>query len=142
MHKSEISNVGVNSEYISLLQSANLKLCYTAAGQTCPIKRLNNSVGFLLKPLLSKVKLVCQTNCFWCNKIILCSLGLEATEFWLDKYSKLVHSRFTKTCLKVLNTVLKNTNFILNDQPLGSSIGPIIALCDTDHGIRRNSVVQ
>ena len=42
----------------------------------------------------------------------------------------------------MLNTVLKNTNFILNDQPLGSSIGPIIALCDTDHGIRRNSVVQ
>ena len=75
-----------------------------------------------------------------------------ANEYWLDQYPELIHSRFNKIIfLEALKLVPKNNNFIVKDehfhQFLGTAMGIIVAstyatLCNTSHGIPRNSVLR
>ena len=57
---------------------------------------------------------------------------MKATEYWLDKYSELIHSRFNKSfILEALKLVLKNNHFVLNEvsfhQIAGTAMGTIVA---------------
>ena len=44
-------------------------------------------------------------------------LGLKANEYWLDRYSELIHSRFNKSyILEALKLVLKNNDFVFDEE--------------------------
>ena len=66
------------------------------------------------------------------NTNILHELGLKAIEYWLDKYTELIHSRFNKSfILKTLKRVLKTNDFIFNEeffhQIIGNAMGTVVA---------------
>ena len=46
----------INSEYLEVLDTEDLKLCPIVAGPVCETHRLGNLVDILLKPLIEKVK--------------------------------------------------------------------------------------
>ena len=55
-------------------------------------------------------------------------LGVEAITFWLDKYPKLINSRFSKEFLiEIMKIILENNNFYFNDklynQKRGTAMG-------------------
>ena len=110
-------------------------------------------MDILLKPLLSKIKSYvkddfdfhkkCKGSLTTNSKLVSFDvtslytnipheLGLKAIEYWLDKYPKLIHSRFNKSfILEALKLVLKNNHFVFKEeffhQIAGTAMGTIVA---------------
>ena len=110
-------------------------------------------MDILLKPLLSKIKSYvkddfdfhkkCKGSLTTNSKLVSFDvsslytnipheLRLKAIEYWLDKYPKLIHSRFNKSfILEALKLVLKNNHFVFKEeffhQIVGTAMGAIVA---------------
>ena len=119
-HKSKIIQEAIqaqNSEYIIIYEPSDLTLRPIVAGPNCPTRRLSNLVDILLKPFLIHVKSYIKDNldflakCFRENKwdTILTTFdtvglhsnipheyGLEAIEYWLDKFPESLHRDFLR----------------------------------------------
>ena len=119
-HKSKIIQEAIqvqNSEYIKIYELSDVTLRPTVAGLNCPTRRLSNLVDILLKPLLLDIKSYIKDNLDFLTKCsrenkwdtILTTFdvvevysnipheyGLEAIEYWLDKFPESLHPRFSK----------------------------------------------
>ena len=109
-----------------------------AAGPSCPTRRLSNLIDILLKPFLIHIKSYIKDNldflakCSRENKwdTILTTFdvvglysnipheyGLEAIEYWLDKFSESLHPKFSKEfVLESVKLILENNNLNFNNE--------------------------
>ena len=136
-----------------MFPTKDLKLRPVVTGHRWPTKLLRNFVDIPLKPLLSKVKIhvkdafnflkKCKRKLTKNSRLVSFDvtslytniphkLGLKAIEYWLDKYSELIHSRFNKSfILEALKVVLKIKHFVFNEefcgQIAGTNMGNIVA---------------
>ena len=106
-----------NCEYIKIYDPLDLTLRPIAAGPSCPTRRLSNLIDILLKPFLIHIKSYIKDNldflakCSRENKwdTILTTFdvvglysnipheyGLEAFEYWLDKFPESLHQDFLR----------------------------------------------
>ena len=126
------------STYLELKDPSDLKFRPIVAGPVCETHRLSNLIDLLLKPFIKHVKSYVRDDLDFLSHLptsvnqntllvsfdvtnlytsISHSLGLEAIEFWLDKYPSLIHRRFTKQfILEGIKTILENNNFLFDDQ--------------------------
>ena len=126
-----------NCEYIKIYDPLDLTLRPIAAGPSCPTRRLSNLIDILLKPFLIHIKSYIKDNldflakCSRENKwnTILTTFdivglysnipheyGLEAIEYWLDKFPEL-HPRFPKEfVLESVKFILENNNLNFNNE--------------------------
>ena len=136
VHKSKIIQEAIqvqNSEYIKINEPSDLTLRPIVAGPNCPTRSLNNLVDILLKPFIIHIKIYIKDNLDFLAKCsrenkrdtilttfdvvglysnILHEYGLEAIEYWLDKFPESLHPRFTK------EFVFENVRFILENNNL------------------------
>ena len=104
-----------SSEYVKIYEPPDLTLRPIVAGPNCPTRGLSNLVDILLKPfpiyIKSYINLYFLAKCSRENKwdTILTTFdvvglysnipheyGLEAIEYWLDKFPESLHRRFPK----------------------------------------------
>ena len=107
-------------------------------GPVCETHRLNNLIDILLKLFLKHVKSYVRDDIDFLQYIpkrisedtILVSfdvtslytnisyeLGVEAITFWLEKYPKLINSRFfNEFLIESMKIILENNNFYFNDK--------------------------
>ena len=156
VHKSNIIQEAIqvqNSEYIKIYEPPDLTLRPIVAGPNCPTRRLSNLVDILLKPFLIHIKSYIKDNldflakCSRENKwdTILTTFdvvglysnipheyGLEAIEYWLDKFPESLHPRFPKEfVLESVKFILENNNLNFDNeyfnQIKGMAVGTIFA---------------
>ena len=142
-----------NSEYIKTYEPSDLTLQPTVAGPNCPTHHLSNLIDILLKLFLIHIKSYIKDNldfltkCSRENKLdtilttsdvvrlysnIPHEYGLEAIEYWLDKFSESLHPRFSKEfVLESVKFILKNNNLNFDNeyfnQIKGTAMGNIFA---------------
>ena len=117
VHKSEIIEEAMQVQNSKMYEPSDLTLRPIAAGPNCPTRRLSNLVDILLKPFLIHIKSYIKDNldflakCSRENKwdTILTTFdvvglysnipheyGLEAIEYWLDKFPELYTEDFLR----------------------------------------------
>ena len=140
-----------NSEYIKINETSDLTLRPIVAGPNCPTRRLSNLVDILLKPFLIHIKSYIKDNLDFLAKCsretkrdtILATFdvvglysnipheyGLEAIEYWLDKFPESLHPRFSKEfVLESVEFILENNNLNFDNeyfnQIKGTAMGTI-----------------
>lgn len=156
VHKSEEIKTAIteqNSAYIELKSPEDLKFRPIVAGPQCPTHRLSNFLDIILKPICQFVPSFIRDDLDFLNHIptnvdnnaILVSfdvtslytsipheLGLEATEFWLEKHRNVIDTRFTtQFLLSALKLILENNSFYFNGryylQISGTAMGTKVA---------------
>ena len=156
LHKSKLLNKvikGQNSEIINYPEPDDLKLRPIISGINCPTKKLSNLIDKILKPLLKHVKSYIRDSIQFLNKSrrtvkedttlvtfdvislytnIPHELGVDALQFFLNKYPETVDNRFNRDfIMKGMLFVLKNNTFIFNTenylQLTGTAMGTISA---------------
>ena len=156
VHESKIIQEAIqvqNSEYIKINEPSDLTLRPIVAGPNFPTRRLSNLVDILLKPFLIHIKSYIKDNldflvkCSRENKrdTILTTFdvvglysniphkyGLEAIEYWLDKFPESLHPRFSKEfVLGSVKFILENNNLNFENeyfnQIKGMAMGTIFA---------------
>ena len=118
-----------NCEYIKIYDPLDLTLRPIVAGPSCPTRRLSNLIDILLKPFLIHIKSYIKDNldflakCSRKNTIlglysnIPHKYGLEAIEYWLDKFSESLHPTFPKEfVLESVKFILENNNLNFNNE--------------------------
>ena len=156
VHKSKIIQEAIqvqNSEYVKIYGHQDLTLRPIVEGPNCPNRRLSKLVDILLKPFLIHIKSYIKYNldflaqCFRENKwdTILTTFdtvglysnipheyGLEAIEYWLDKFAESLHPRFPKEfVLESVKFILENNNLNFDNEYFnqkGTTMGTIFAL--------------
>lgn len=136
IHKSKVIKEQcqkTSTEVLELTDPVDLKFRPIIAGPVCETHRLSNLIDILLKPFIKHVKSYVRDDIDFLshvpNKIdknailvsfdvtnlytnISHSLGIDAIEFWLNKYPELIHKRFSKSfILEGIKTILENNNF-------------------------------
>ena len=139
IHKSTTIQMAIkeqNSEYVKLNPPADLKMRPIVAGPCSPTHRLSNFLDIVLKPLCKEVLSYIRDDMDFLNHLpkeiqentILVSfdvislytsiphkLGLEAIEYWLNKYPTCIEQRISKEfILKAISLVLKENTFKFN----------------------------
>ena len=138
-----------NCEYIKIENPANLKFRPIVAGPACPTSRLSHLLDILLSPYVKHVPSFVRDDIDFLNHLpetiseneilasfdvtslysnISHSLGLEAVQFWLDKYPQDLNERFPKSfVLEAMKIVLNNNTFVFGSknykQVLGTAMG-------------------
>ena len=152
IHKSEIIKNAVklqNSEYVEIINPADLKGRPISGGPESPTQRLSNLVEILLKPLVPTLKtyvkddwdflrqlpekLPFQGTMYSCDITSLYTsipteLGIEAINYWLGKKRDLIAERFTNNFItESLKFILTNNNVLFDEhmylQLLGTAMG-------------------
>ena len=142
-----------NSEIITFEEPSDLKLRPIISGPECPTRSLSDITDKILKPLLMHVKSYIKDSTDFLNKckrklssktllttFDVCSLytsiphdlGIEAIEYFLDKYPNTIDKLFKKEfILEGLKFILKNNTFLFNGdnflQLVGTAMGTIVA---------------
>ena len=141
IHKSkEIrENIQGNQDtYVKIPRPSDLKLRPIVAGPSSSTQRLSNLLDLILKPLCQKVPSFIRDDLDFLKYIpekvqentLLVSfdvislytniphdLGLEAVQFWIEKFPTETCERFSKEfILKSLQLVLENNHFQFDDQ--------------------------
>ena len=156
VHKSKIIQEAIqvqNSEYIKINEPSDLTLRPIVPGPNCPTRHLSNLVDILLKPFLIRIKSYIKDNLDFLAKCsrekkrntILTTFhvvgpysnipheyGLEAIEYWLDKFPESLHPRFSKKfVLESVKFILENHNLNFDNeyfnQIKGTAMGTIFA---------------
>ena len=155
IHKSKVIKTVLenqNKEYIEAFEPSDLTLRPIVAGPTCPTRKLSDLIDKILKPFLIHIKSYIKDNIDFLSK---CSrqndentiiatfdviglysniphcYGLEAIEYWINKYPQLL-DRFSKEfVLESTKFILENNNFkfdnIFYNQIKGTAMGTIFA---------------
>ena len=141
VHKSKIIQEAIqvqNSEYVKIYEFPDLALRPIVASPNCPTRRLSNLIDILLKLFLIHIKSYMKDNldflakCYRENKWdtilrtfdvvelyseIAHEYGLEAIEYWLDKFSESLHPRFLKEfVLESVKFLLENNNLNFDNE--------------------------
>ena len=138
------------SNYVEITEDIlDLKLRPIVAGPSCQTHRLSNLIDILLRPFTKHVTSYLRDTTDFLNNIpenvpkdtILVSfdieslysniphaLGLEAVDYWLEKYPETLNPRFTKEfILDGIKLILENNIFCFNDtyfkQEKGTAMG-------------------
>ncbi|MCG8094140.1 MAG: hypothetical protein JAZ17_11035 [Candidatus Thiodiazotropha endolucinida] len=123
---------------LELKDPSDLKFRPIVAGPVCETHRLSNLIDILLKPFIKNVKSYIRDDIDFLSHLprkidknamlvsfdvtnlytnISHSLGLEAIEYWLNKYPNLIHKRFSKSfILEGIKTILENNNFKFDEK--------------------------
>ena len=126
-----------NSSYVEVQNVNDLKLRPIVAGPSCLTHRLSNLLDILLRPYTEHVKSNLRDTTDFLNNLpdkvpphtILASfdiealysniphdLGLEAVQYWLEKYPEKKQSRFSNDfILEAIKFVLENNTFCFNN---------------------------
>ena len=152
VHKSKLIADAVkaqNSEYIVLYEPSDLVLRPIVAGPVCP----SDLVDKLLKPYIKYIKSYVRDDLDFLSKVsrkndkklllttfdvvglytnIPHNYGLEAINYWLDKFPETLNSRFNKSfIIESTEFILQNNNMKFDDnyfkQIKGTAMGTIFA---------------
>jgi len=148
IHKSKIIQDAIkhsNSEYIELMDPDDLNFRPIVAGTNCETSRLSSLLDILLKPFVKYVNSNITNNIDFLKHIpsqvpesstlvsfdvinlysnIPHTLGLEAIDYWLQKYPDSVNERFSQRFIKEgIQIILENNNFNFDDKYYNQSKG-------------------
>ena len=148
---------GNQDTYVKIPRPSDLKLRPIVAGPSSSTQRLSNLLDLILKPLCQKVPSFIRDDLDFLKYIpekvqentLLVSfdvislymniphdLGLEAVQFWIEKFPTETCERFSKEfILKALQIVLENNHFQFDDQnylqirgtAMGTKVAPTYA---------------
>ena len=138
-----------NSEYVKVENPPNLKFRPIVAGPACPTHRLSHLLDILLTPYVKHVSTFIRDDIDFLNHLpetisenemfasfdvtslysnISHTLGLEAIEFWLEKYPEDHNDRFPpEFIMEAIKLILNNNTFMFGSknfkQVLGTAMG-------------------
>lgn len=139
--------------YIQLQSPTDLKVRPIVAGPTCETHRISNLLDILLKPFIANIRSYVRDTVDFLNTLpkqvsqdsvfvsfdatnlysnIPHELGLEAIEYWLDRFPNSLHYRYSKKfVLESLKLILQNNFMHFNGkiyrQKLGTAMGTKVA---------------
>ena len=151
-----------NSSYIEVTDVDDLKLRPIVAGPFCLTHRLSNLLDILLRPFTKHVKSNLRDTTEFLNNLpnevqpntllalfdiealysnIPHDLGIQAVEYWLEKYPKELRNRFSKDfVLDGIKFILENNTFFFNQAHYKQVKGPamwtkVAPVCDLNYRI-------
>ena len=141
VHKSKMISEAIeqqNQDTIHILNPADLKFRPIIAGPINPTSHLSNFIHIILKPYLEEIPSFIKDSQTFLQSLppridsesilvtldivslytsIPHNLGLEAVEFWLDKFPDRLHYRIPKSfILEAISLILTNNYFEFNNQ--------------------------
>ena len=160
IHKSNtirLACLNTESSVVNITDVTDLKLRPIVAGPSCLTNRLSNLLDKLLKPLVEEIPSYLKDTTDFLRKLpsttsentllvsfdveslysnISHDLGLEALEFWINKFQDRIPERFSKDfILDSMKFILENNTFQFNDDffkqirgtAMGTRVAPIYA---------------
>ncbi|OOZ57814.1 hypothetical protein [Solemya velum gill symbiont] len=142
-----------NSEHVEVYRPNDLKLRPIVAGPSCATHRLSEFLDIILKPLCQKIPSFLKDDIDFIRSLpaeidensifasfdvtslytnIPHDLGLQAINYWVNRYRDTVESRFsTEFIAEAMEIILKNNSFIFNSQHylqlVGTAMGTKVA---------------